>query len=150
MVESTTYMDSVAAGELVPQVTLNKLANPDEEWTALEIGDILYRQMTQWYGDLSSNAVSIFTSDICNISLEKNSKFVFFCIFSMTITILQFGGWVQRKILYIWLPPIFPTLKDLTSTLLNHLKFSVQLMHLRQNLAVLIGNVNQIQTIQFT
>jgi len=56
MVESTTYMDSVAAGELVPQVTLNKLANPDEEWTALEIGDILYRQMTQWYGDLSSNA----------------------------------------------------------------------------------------------
>ena len=81
MVESTTYMDSVAAGELVPQVTLNKLANPDEEWTALEIGDILYRQMTQWYGDLSSNAVSIFTSDICNISLEKNSKFVFFLHF---------------------------------------------------------------------
>ena len=78
MVESTTYMDSVANGELVPQVTLNTLANPDEEWTALEIGDILYRQMTQWYGDLSSNAVSIFTSDICNISLEKNSKFVFF------------------------------------------------------------------------
>ena len=81
MVESTTYMDSVAAGELVPQVTLNKLANPDEEWTALEIGDILYRQMTQWYGDLSSNAVSIFTSDICNISLKKNSKFVFFLHF---------------------------------------------------------------------
>ena len=58
MVESTTYMDSVANGELVPQVTLNTLANPDEEWTALEIGDILYRQITQWYGDLSSNAVS--------------------------------------------------------------------------------------------
>ena len=81
MVESTTYMDSVAAGELVPQVTLNKLAKPEEEWTALEIGDILYRQMTQWYGDLSSNAVSIFTSDICNLSLEKNSKFVFFLHF---------------------------------------------------------------------
>ena len=37
MIESTTYMDSVAKGELVPQVTLNKLADPNDEWTAMEI-----------------------------------------------------------------------------------------------------------------
>ena len=61
MLESTTYMDSVAKGELVPQLTLNPLANPDEEWTLMEVGEILYKQVKQWLnvGDLKHNGVSI-------------------------------------------------------------------------------------------
>jgi len=57
MLESTTYMDSVAKGELVPQLTLNPLANPDEEWTLMEVGEILYKQVKQWLnvGDLKHN-----------------------------------------------------------------------------------------------
>ena len=59
MVESSTYMDSVAKGELVPQITLNPLANPDEEWNLLEMEEIMERSFNQWYGDASHGAVSI-------------------------------------------------------------------------------------------
>ena len=38
----------VAKGELVPQITLNALADPNEEWTLFEVGEILYRQFNQW------------------------------------------------------------------------------------------------------
>ena len=58
MVESSTYMDSVAKGELVPQITLNPLANPDEEWNLLEMEEIMERNFNQWYGDASHGAVS--------------------------------------------------------------------------------------------
>ena len=58
MVESSTYMDSVAKGELVPQITLNPLANPDEEWSLLEMEEIMERSFNQWYGDASHGAVS--------------------------------------------------------------------------------------------
>ena len=47
MIQSTTYVDSVANGELVPQITLSPLANPDEEWTTLELGEILMKQTNQ-------------------------------------------------------------------------------------------------------
>ena len=44
MIQSTTYLDSVENGELVPQITLSPLANPDDEWSTLELGEILYKQ----------------------------------------------------------------------------------------------------------
>ena len=59
MIQSTTYMDSVANGELVPQITLNPLENPEDEWTLLEIGEILAKQTKQWFnfGDGKHNGV---------------------------------------------------------------------------------------------
>ena len=58
MIESTTYMDSLEAGELVPQITLNKLKNPDEEWTVLEMKKIGERSINMFFGDMTHNAVS--------------------------------------------------------------------------------------------
>ena len=58
MIESTTYMDSVAKGELVPQITLNKLAN-GEEWSLSEMSELLSRMGNQMLGDASHNGVSI-------------------------------------------------------------------------------------------
>ena len=55
--ESTTYMQSVAKGELVPQITLNKLAVPEEEWTLLEMEEIMEKMFNQLYGDHTNNAV---------------------------------------------------------------------------------------------
>ena len=46
MVESSTYMDSVAKGELVPQITLNRLAN-GEEWTLYEMSELMSRATNQ-------------------------------------------------------------------------------------------------------
>ena len=59
MIQSTTYMDSVANGELVPQITLNSLANPEDEWTLLEIGEIVAKMTKQWFhfGDGKHNGV---------------------------------------------------------------------------------------------
>ena len=46
-------------GELVPQITLNALADPNEEWTLFEVGEILYRQFNQWLNlDLEHSGVS--------------------------------------------------------------------------------------------
>ena len=47
MIESHTYKDSVAAGELVPQITLNDLADPNEEWSMLEMGQIMTKAGAQ-------------------------------------------------------------------------------------------------------
>ena len=60
MIESTTYMDSVANGELVPQITLNALANPEDEWTFLETAEMLYKMTNQWnnFGDGKHNGVN--------------------------------------------------------------------------------------------
>ena len=33
MLESPNYLASVAAGELVPQLTLNRFSSPEEEWS---------------------------------------------------------------------------------------------------------------------
>ncbi len=60
MIQSTTYLDSVANGELVPQITLSPLANPDEEWTTLEMGDILMKQTNQIFGNGNHFAVSYY------------------------------------------------------------------------------------------
>ena len=62
MIESTTYMDNVANGELVPQITLNALANPEDEWTFLETAEMLYKMTNQWnnFGDGKHNGVNFF------------------------------------------------------------------------------------------
>ena len=68
MIQSTTYMDSVANGELVPQITLNSLANPEDEWKMLEIGEIVAKMTKQWFhfGDGKHNGVILnITSLIC-------------------------------------------------------------------------------------
>ena len=72
MIQSTTYMDSVANGELVPQITLNQLANPEDEWTLLEIGEILAKQTKQWFnfGDGKHNAVIMYTMSLMCLSLN--------------------------------------------------------------------------------
>ena len=46
MLESPTYLASVAAGELVPQLTLNKFSSPEEEWSWLERLEIIYKMVT--------------------------------------------------------------------------------------------------------
>ena len=58
MIESTTYKDSVERGELVPQITLNKLANPDDEWNLMEMQEIGSRSLNQMMGDMTHNSVS--------------------------------------------------------------------------------------------
>ena len=61
MLESNTYKDSLANGELVPQITLNPLADPNDEWTFLEVGQIMYKQLYQWLNwDLEHSGVSTY------------------------------------------------------------------------------------------
>ena len=52
MLQSPNYVASVEAGELVPQITLNKFSSDDEEWTWWEKMKIVYKMFT---GDESGN-----------------------------------------------------------------------------------------------
>ena len=53
----------MSKGELVPQITLNALADPNEEWTLFEVAEILYRQFNQWLNlDLEHSGVSLLKS----------------------------------------------------------------------------------------
>ena len=56
MVESTTYKDSLAKGELVPQILLSHFPNPEDEWSLWEMEEIMERAFNQMYGDASHNA----------------------------------------------------------------------------------------------
>ena len=52
------YILTVSKGELVPQITLNALADPSEEWTFYEVAEIMYRQFNQWLNlDLEHSGV---------------------------------------------------------------------------------------------
>ena len=66
----------MSKGELVPQITLNALADPNDEWTLFEVGEILYRQFNQWFNlDLEHSGVStLYTALYCR--LEPNKEFV--------------------------------------------------------------------------
>ena len=75
MIESTTYKDSVAKGELVPQITLNKLAN-GEEWSLSEMSELLSRMGNQFLGDASHNGVSMMRHDL----QHQNNLYNNFCI----------------------------------------------------------------------
>ena len=46
MLESPNYVASVAAGELVPQLTLNKFSSEEEEWSWWEKLQIMYKMFT--------------------------------------------------------------------------------------------------------
>ena len=43
MLESQNYLDSVAAGELTPQFTLNQFVNPEDDWNVWEKMEIFYK-----------------------------------------------------------------------------------------------------------
>ena len=43
MLESPNYLASVAAGELVPQLTLNRFSSPEEEWSWWERLEIVVK-----------------------------------------------------------------------------------------------------------
>ena len=45
MLESQNYLDSVAAGELVPQFTLNQFVNPEDDWNIFEKMKIFYKML---------------------------------------------------------------------------------------------------------
>ena len=59
MIESTTYMDSVNKGELVPQVTLGALEIPEEDWNMSEMKEIIDRSNEQFHGNMEHNMVLI-------------------------------------------------------------------------------------------
>ena len=94
MIQSTTYLDSVANGELVPQITLSPLANPDEEWTTLEMGDILMKQSNQIFGIGDHNGVSCHTLfyPFCNVNIIKTCKFQNITIIS-SFSVRQYQSW---------------------------------------------------------
>jgi carotenoid cleavage dioxygenase-like enzyme len=52
MLEPPNYLDSVAKGELVPMLTLNKFANDDDEWTTMEKLEIVNKVL---FGDPFGN-----------------------------------------------------------------------------------------------
>ena len=45
MLQSPNYAASVAAGELVPQITLNKFSSEEEEWSWWEKLQIFYKML---------------------------------------------------------------------------------------------------------
>ena len=45
MLQSPNYVASVEAGELVPQITLNKFRTEEEEWTWWDRLQIMYKMM---------------------------------------------------------------------------------------------------------
>ena len=71
MIHSTTYVDSVDNGELVPQITLNPLVNSEDEWTLLEIGEIVAKMTKQWFhfGDGKHNGVIMYTMPLICLTL---------------------------------------------------------------------------------
>ena len=57
MLETPLYLASVKKGELVPQMTLNKFANPDDEWSFLEKLEIARKGVTGGAFDNSNPAL---------------------------------------------------------------------------------------------
>ena len=101
MIASSTYMDSVEKGELVPQFTLSTFQNPEDEWTYWEYLEIMQRGSEQYNGESEHNLVSLFiahilskyffvlhTSHIYNLLYHSTNS-------SSTISTLPFGAWGQ-------------------------------------------------------
>ena len=57
MIASSTYIDSVEQGELVPQFTLSTFQNPEDEWTYWEYLEIMQRGNEQFNGESEHNLV---------------------------------------------------------------------------------------------
>ena len=59
MIESTTYMDSLEKGELVPMMLLGGFQNPEEdEWNMREMMEIGEKAKDQFDGKMEHNSVS--------------------------------------------------------------------------------------------
>ena len=57
MIASSTYIDSMEKGELVPQFTLSTFQNPADEWTYWEYLEIMQRGNEQFNGQSEHNLV---------------------------------------------------------------------------------------------
>ena len=57
MIASSTYIDSMEKGELVPQFTLSTFQNPEDEWTYWEYLEIMQRGNEQFNGESEHNLV---------------------------------------------------------------------------------------------
>jgi len=76
MIESTTYMDSLKAGELVPQITMNKLKNPDEEWTLMDMEKIGERAINEMLGDMTHNAYDNNNPGLWRFGSKENPMYI--------------------------------------------------------------------------
>ena len=64
MVESTTYMDSVKNKELAPMALLGGFENPEDEWSMMEMMEIMGKANDQSKGNMEHNMVSIIVSPL--------------------------------------------------------------------------------------
>ena len=58
MIESTTYKDSIKAGEYVPQINLGQFPNPSDEWNFIELLQIVLKNFDILVGTALHNGVS--------------------------------------------------------------------------------------------
>ena len=108
MVQSTTYMDSKKRHDLVPEMTLGSFQNPDDDWGAFEMIELVQRMNEQFNGNTEHNAVSSFENQI--IYDCKPYKYLFHnqyltscqLICSLTISTQRLGAWGQLMIQSIW------------------------------------------------
>ena len=76
MLGSSTYLDSVAKGELVPQIILNPMVNPDDEWSLWEMEEIMERMFNGWYGDGKHTAYDNNNPAVWRIGSKDNPVFI--------------------------------------------------------------------------
>ena len=62
MLESPNYVASKEKGELVPQLTLNKFDNPEDEWSWWEKLQIVFKMFTGDEFGIYSHYLNIFFS----------------------------------------------------------------------------------------
>ena len=58
LIESTTYKDSIKAGEYVPQCNLGRFPNPNDEWSLIELLQIVLKTFDILVGTALHNSVS--------------------------------------------------------------------------------------------
>ena len=70
MIESSTYKDTLKAGEYVPQTNLGKFINPNDEWSIFEMGQIFLRIFHLLLGNALHNNVSFNITDYSPIGYQ--------------------------------------------------------------------------------
>ena len=82
MIASSTYIDSMEKGELVPQFTLSKFQNPEDEWTYWEYLEILQRGNEQYNGESEHNLVGfIYRSFSFKVFIILKIRHIFIIVF---------------------------------------------------------------------
>ena len=76
MLGSSTYLDSVEKGELVPQIILNPMVNPDDEWSLWEMEEIMERMFNFWYGDGKHTAYDNNNPAVWRIGSKEHPVFI--------------------------------------------------------------------------